>query len=675
MKFKSPLKFSFYSSILTLLIFTVVLAAFLWRVNEDFTIIEQMDNGPGELIINDELSLWHSPFTSNITYSAYEPVRVRESSTKYTHRFNKDMAASGLRFGEIEFLNEAGKLIYLPRDIEFNREDKLSLFIRSEKNSNDWQIMIYQSADKMATVSSNSKLIEEEQYGDWKKIKIPFSKISFRNLPQNDLKTDTREPDFLLSRYEPSKKNIHSIVFGLNNAKKGDKLYIDRLAIEKNYKTPKQTIYGVVILPSKWNIFADSFKNNLTIKAITRDGVMKAKIDSKGHFKITLPKESKILQIYAESNDIAYSPLSGRFMEIGDFIPPITIDVRNKNVKNPVKDGNVNDSLLVYDAHLGPRFEPNQNFLVQREYKGQVVMSSELKTNNFGFIDSTRHSKNLDNTYRVLVLGECHHMGVHIAQADMWNNQTEAMLNILTDQPVEVISGSFNYSSYTSSWPIFRDYGDIVKPDLVLIPIIDPGLLNLSVEEYMMDWLGAGKDHRVSYQFELDKNGVLIHKPNDPDWELYREPFPKEDHERVRAQYLSSSYVFADKQKEPQWVKDNIKLSIESFKEFSLLAKKRKQRIGILYISDYGASRIEEFTEKVSEKIERYDPNLFRPLIREIAEASGLEFFDISNEFHMAMNGKDKKYIFNNSDGHLTAYGHFRYGQALARQIKQIIDE
>lgn len=64
-----------------------------------------------------------------------------------------------------------------------------------------------------------------------------------------------------------------------------------------------------------------------------------------------------------------------------------------------------------------------------------------------------------------------------------------------------------------------------------------------------------------------------------------------------------------------------------------------------------------------------YNYSRFRDLMRTIAAKSGVEFIDIANEIHMKLDGKDASRIYFRDNGHLTPYGHYRYGQALGDLI------
>ncbi len=113
-----------------------------------------------------------------------------------------------------------------------------------------------------------------------------------------------------------------------------------------------------------------------------------------------------------------------------------------------------------------------------------------------------------------------------------------------------------------------------------------------------------------------------------------------------------------------------ISLSTASLAEFVKLAKQRGARFGILYISTYGSSKTEVFEENG----QRFDPNLFRTLMRDMAKNSGAEFIDIADELHLSMDNADGPRVFFLGNGHFTPYAHYRYGQVMGNLFSSWAD-
>lgn len=617
--------------------------------------------GQGERVLMDELSLWNNPSNAGISYADFEPLRVRATGAEYLPRTGK-FAGAGNRYGEIRLTAENGSLLYLPRLVALDADDELSVLLRTKSEAGKWQISVYPEAGKVARVDAATQGVKTEQRGEWLAVTIPLAALKTETHEIKIAnKKSWRDAGRLLSQYNLPKGYLYGIEFSLAGGKAGDVLYIDRLALVKKAHTATDKLEGRLV-PAL---------DGAEILLQSDKGEAKAKANPDGTFEVPVPEGAKIVSVVAATSEKVMSPRTGRYLEIGTYLPKLVIPTDDPIVERSLDKGDSNDGLYVYEEKYGPRVEPDQHFLVQVTNDGKLVTASELATNRWGYIDRDRTADNPDDAYRVMILGECHHMGLHIAQSDIWWNEAEAAASIRTSRPVEFVSASFNHASWTSSWPAFRDFGADMKPDIVLLPMIDPGVLNLVVEEYMMDWLGASQGHRPAYQFELDANGKLVHKPNDPDWQLHRTTLPEAEHKRIRDQYVSLPYVPADDAQLPQWVRDSLKLSTKTLKEFGKLAKQRKSRFAVLYISNFGSSK----TDLVTENGVTYDPNKFRTLMQKMAKDAGVEFIDISNELHMSMNGQDAKRIFFSNNGHFTPYAHYRYGQVLAEMFSSVAEK
>ncbi len=639
--------------------------------------------GEGEYILADEFSLWHNPSNSGISYDRFEPLRVRRNGAEYFHRADaaqvfqgadaaqylqgadvaeQAFAASGRRYSEIRLTKKDGGILYLPRWVAFDTADVLTLYVRHNAAQGQWRVSVYPTADKVAHVTAESNAVTVTQKGEWSAVDIRFDALSFEDYELKMPKRKTlRDANALLAEYRPERGMLYGLEFSLIGGEPKDSLYIDRVSLKKPRRTAPDVLTGQIVPPVR----------GATVTVLSDQGEHRAMTRWDGSFEISIPQGATKIAITAQTKDRVMSPRTGRFLEIGTYLPHIVIPSGDPSLDHSPAEGDSNDSYYIYEDKFGPRMEPNHHFFIQVTNDRRDVAAAELGTNRFGYIDRDRMASNPDKAYRVMVLGECHHMGVHVAQADSWWNEAEAVATMMSERPIEVISASFNHASFTSAWPAFRDLGEVLEPDLVLLPMVDPGVLNLTIEEYMMEWLGASKDHRPAYQFEFDADGVLVHKPNDPDWQLYRATMAPEEHKRIRDRYVSLPYAHADLAEIPQWVKDNIKLSVASLAEFGKLAKQRKTRFAILYISNYGSSK----TELVKEDGKTYDPNKFRTLMRDMARDAGIEFLDVADELHMSMAGADAARIVYRENGHFSPYAHYRYGQALGKRIPSWMNE
>lgn len=611
-------------------------------------------------ILSDELSLWHSPASSGhsrLSYSAYEPLRVRATGADYYFRSGSGFAASGIRYGEMKLSRPDGDLLYLPREIETRGLKAVRVFVRKSNPQSKWRISIMQSAFSEAVLVEGDKRARVRRVGAWDEVTIPLSGLAYKKRPANiPAKPTLREPDLLLSWYKPRQGTLFGLRLAMQGAKAGDSLFMDDLSVLRDGPLFSGTIQG----------YLKPVQAGARVIATTDKGSVSAVVSASGSFSLKLPEGAKKGEIVAETSNQVFSPLQGRFLELGTHVPTLAFNTTSTNNASFPATGNVNASLYDY-SHDGARIEPYQHYAVGvAEEKNQLVYA-ELKANAFGYIDRDRRKENPDNAYRALILGECHHMGVHIAQADNWWNEAEGILSVSEPRPVELISASFHYAPFVNGWPAFQELEPVFKPNMVILPIIDPEVLNMNVEEYVREWLSAVPGHLPTYQFETSPSGATVRKPNDREWLVYRAGMSEEERKSIRKKYHSWEYVQADASKRPDWVKRNLKGVEAGLKEFAAAGKSMKTRVVVLYISDFHLKSNKE------ENGIRYVPALFLEEMRNMSLRAGVEFVDLSPKIHRVMAGDDTYMQYYRGNGHWTAYGHYRMGKALADYVKSQI--
>lgn len=616
--------------------------------------------GNGEYILNDEFSLWHSSFNSGFSTYEYEPVRVREYGASYFHRTNWEKAAFGRRFGEIVLNEDNGSLLYLPRKVLYDNDDILKFYFRSDNENAAWQASIYKTDSKVATVTAQTPGVKNYTYYKWKKVEIPFSVLDFKSINTDEVPHLNSKSDEMLQYYKPKTKYFYGVEFSLENGKKGDRFYFDRISLKKTERTQENMVTGIIL---------GDKDEQFTVNLITDQGSFSKTVKGKGRFEIELPPAAKMAEIFIENNSRMYSPRNGRYIENGSYIPIRIFIPSDEYIASPPKEGEVDNSTYMFDSPLGVHLTPNRKFLMQTKIDGKIATAAEHSANNYGFTDAARRPENPDNAFRVMILGDDNHMGLHINQADIFTLEAAGLLNIYSHTPVELINASSKYSSFTNSWPIFKEYGALLSPDLVLLPIFDPRLLIETIPEYMAAKHGGTKGHNISFHFGLDENGALIELPNSPDWKNQNGSYTKEELDEFRKTYLPSSYTIAEQKDWPEWLRQNIKINKLALKKFKALAEERDQKIAILYISRYGRG----MNSKYSLKDVEYDQSVFLNLIKDMASEANIDVIDVSEEIYGRKFGKNDGYLTFKSNGHFTNFGHFRYGHALARAINSYL--
>ena len=615
-----------------------------------FTCIRCAD--AAEQILSDEMSLWHSPGNSGGAYSTFEPLRVRRDGAEYFFRNNPGHAFRGSHYGEVNLLGESGGIIYLPRDIDLKNASELKVYLRKSNSNSKWIITLYKSPALFVEVKEGSNYAAEEKKGEWTEVIINLKNLRYVNkkisLP---VKPVFREPEVFASLYKVPENYLWGIRIGLEGGRKGDSLDFDSLALDRIvYGNSQRVIRGRIepIVP------------NVSVILSTDKGINQAIVDRHGKFSIPLPAGATKTEIIAKADKYIFTPKQGRFLELGDYIPDLFISTSETGVVDSPLIGNSNTSRYFYGDKMGPRIEPNLHFGVTVEEENKRLVFAELASNNLGYIDRDHRPLNSDGAYRILWLGECHQMGVHIAQSDSWVNQAEGLLSIQNKTPIEIISASFHYSPFINAWPAFVGLTKAYRPNMIVLPIIHPEVLNLNIEEYIMEWLSASKGHLPTYQFELSKSGKLIRHQNDGEWEVYREAMPDDKRKEIRKKYYTWEYVRENRAEAPPWVSANTKAILGALKEYTKEAKRNNARVVLMYISDF------HFQSKKVEGSGTYDPKLFHDEMKSMALHSGMEFVDLSTQIYKGMPGNDSDKFFYRGNGHWTPYGHYRAGVALA---------
>ncbi len=145
---------------------------------------------------------------------------------------------------------------------------------------------------------------------------------------------------------------------------------------------------------------------------------------------------------------------------------------------------------------------------------------SHTFTNNYGFIDRDRFSDNPDNCFRILHLGSSHAVALQVPIFQKYNIIMEGELGVRLGKCVEVISSGRDNGDLASNFPILRDYGKKMQPDVALFE--NSSTLIMQMQPKLLA-LGFGWDaeNNALAGFLFDNSGELVFKENVPDYGLY----------------------------------------------------------------------------------------------------------------------------------------------------------
>jgi hypothetical protein len=143
--------------------------------------------------------------------------------------------------------------------------------------------------------------------------------------------------------------------------------------------------------------------------------------------------------------------------------------------------------------------------------------------NNWGYIDRDRFEDNSDGCYRIVHLGSSHTVSLQVPVAQKYNFLLEEQLGLKLNRCVEVLSAGRDNGDIGANYPSIRDYAVRFKPDIVILEIQVPLLMQLDpvVARQMLGWdpekSGIG---RVVY----GADGQMRFQPPSPNYQLFTGP-------------------------------------------------------------------------------------------------------------------------------------------------------
>ena len=616
-----------------------------------------------EQILFDELDLWHHPRSLSNTYPSFEPVRVRTVNSQYFFRNDilvDPFAASGHRYGELNLTGTSGSVMYLPQSIDFSGTIGYTLRLRKSNPDAKIRLRLYVNHTTFATISEGEKEFQAIADTEWHEVRIPFSSFEFVSTPvEEQQQPDWTNPEDFLNAYDGVPGDVYAIELGMENAAAGDQLFFDRLSVLRSPSGRKPGVLTGRVTPPAGG--------DITVNVKSKDGQWKTTPESDGRFEIELPTDVGIFEVTASSGLQLYPPKTGIYLEMSDALPELEIStLPEEGTDYPVSEG-FNASTYVYDAPIGARFKPG-HFGFAKTNNGEIQLFLEQRINSFGFLDRDRRLENPDKAFRVVVIGDSYYEGIFNDMRDAVWNQAEARSAMMMGRPVEGIAASHHHAPFINSWSQFTEYALKLEPDLVIISLIHPEILNFAIEDYVRDWLGFDPAHPPSAIFSLNSEGKLEMKEFDPEWQVHKKPLSEEEKARVRSEVQTIQYVREDIENAPAWVQHNLDTVTAAFAKFGAEARSHGAELAIGYSAfEPNMNRIEDNPEF------RKDTSLLRPRMKALAEKAGVTFLDLSKVIYEGHTAEDNLYI--PADGHWSSYAHYRAGVALYDAISQRVGD
>lgn len=613
-----------------------------------------------EQILFDELDIWHHPRSLSNTYPSFEPLRVRVSGAEYYFRndtLTGAFAASGHRYGELQLTASAGSLMYLPQRVDYSGTVGYTVRVKKTNPQSRIVLRLYVDYWTFATIEEGTGSFPQIGDTEWREIRIPFSQFKFvRSDRMVSDKPTWLEPNDFLSRYRPDPGYVFAIELGISNGISGDRLFFDRLSI---LRTPADKPAGLLtgrLIPAL---------PGAKVQIETRNSRKDIEPDADGRWQIQLPSDVGIVEIYAVSGLSAFAPKSSIYMEVGRYVPEIEIPTLSEQADVFPVDTGLNSAIYDYDAPIGAHIRPG-HFAVSTKLGDKMQMFLEERANKFGFIDRDRRFENPDQAYRVVILGDSYYMGIYNDMRDAVWNQAESRLAMLFERPVEVIAATHHHAPFINSWSQFTNYALKLRPNMVILPVIDPDILNFGIEDYVREWLSFSPDHPPSAIWHLSDGGTLTMQPFDPEWRNYIKPLTDEEHRAIRKNIDTRQYIRKDIENAPKWLLHNLDTVAAALARFRDEARRSGTEIAL------GYSAFEPNMDYMQgDKDVALDLTLFRGRMKALADKAGITFLDLSKTIYAGHTAVDNFYIPEN--GHWSSFAHFRAGLALSDEIARRI--
>lgn len=613
-----------------------------------------------EQVLFDELDIWHHPRSLSNTYPSFEPLRVRVEGAQYFFRNDfrsEPFAASGHRYGEIRLAGPRGSLMYLPQYLDFDGTVGFALRLRKSDPKMRASLRVYVDDEISATVKEGDPGFPVIEDTGWHEVSVPFSAFAFGSAPRRGAEDGGwTDPEQFLAAWDAPSGYVFAVEIGAEGASAGDALFFDRLSV---LRTPSGRAGGVLagrLVPAQ---------PGMVVHLRSRVGAREVEPAADGSFEFALPPDAGIVEVYASDGRRRFAPRTGLYLERGEYLPELSIPAVEESGSDYPIDKAINSSTYVYDAPVGARFAPG-HFGVSRKTADGVQFLLEQRANEFGFIDRDRRLQNPDRAYRVVLIGDSYYMGLYNDMRDAVWNQAEARAAMMLDAPVEVISATHHHAPFVNSWSQFTEYALKLKPDLVVISLIHPEVLNFAREEYVRLWLGFDPAHPPSAMFGLDGRGDLRMTPFDPNWRAFARALTEEEKADIATRVDTPQYVRKDIGQAPPFIHENLDVAARALAKFAEEARRRGVELAL------GYSAFEANMDRMRRNTDlELDTALFRPRMKELAERAGVTFLDLSATIYSGHEAEDNLYI--PDDGHWSSYAHYRAGEAVFEALAERI--
>ena len=613
-----------------------------------------------EHVLFDEIDLFHRAQYLFDVHPAINPERVRRRQASYFFRYDEDLAAHGKWFGEINLTEDhrEGSLVYLPSDTPYAESDSLSVLISKTDPKAKAFIRIYKSAGESATLAEGQEGFPALTDTRWHRIEIPVSSFVFtqkevREPRIPDRKSKGMDPYYFLPAVEAKAGKIFAIELGIEGAAAGASLYFDRLSLMRHLP-PSRTVAGRVVpqiegLEIQWNT-PSSRHTVLT--------------DAQGQFSFDLPEDVTKIEMLTRHEGAWYLPTVGRYIETATHVPEIVFALDpHHTAPYPAKPSQVFRQTTDYSEIYTPH-----SFFIIGGTKDNRYGTVEAQANNLGYRDKDHRIENIDDRFRVGILGTCHIDGRQVPSTEHVCTQLEAIANF-EGKPLECINLGQGQQTLTGHYSVVKNLTSKMDIDVLYLNTIDPIQFSFLVPERHGNLKNFDINHPNTDYFRFDsENDRLVHIPYDRNYQKHRGNRPQWTPEQIAAHddRFRAEICRLDKENQSQDVKDTYKAFGGAMRLMQQEAAKSQTQIDIVWPYTQTQDTIVTYNDI------KYNPSCFGGLLQETAQQAGMGYHDLRAYIAEKARRLDGTVAFHWAPGgHMSAAAHRFMSEALYGVLSQ----
>jgi hypothetical protein len=613
-----------------------------------------------EEVVFDEVDLYSRPAFAGANYPSFVPERVRRSNAAYYFRRGEE-AASGRRYGELELNAKRGLLLYLPQKLSLEGLQGLRLSVRKSDPKARCSVVVLLGREKaLRFEEGSSPAFPALNDTKWHTLTIPVDAAAAKALDYKDL--SPTGPLANLRHFPADPTRIYGIGITVEGGERSS-VFFDRLCALRPQEQAGRILSGRVS-PPQANV-------RVTLRTRGAQGeALAATTDEAGRFRHALPAGAKVVEVMAHKKEAVFYPRRGRFLEVGDALPTLEIELEDKAPTS--YPGRFNNYRYEWTPRRGAIMPPRSYFMTYQGDETSQEFLVEFSTNAFGYADKDRRYANPDRAKRVLLTGSCYLEGQQAGSQERVLHLMESLADFgWPDDPVEFISLSNSWCYLQAAWPAFLNHGLKFKPDMIVLNVLRPGLFrNLFVEYDSWDWK-YHPAHPKKTHFRLTEEGGVEEIPYDPNWRVFADslpPFEEDSHYTGGWRGCDWAYDFyrVGQAKAPAPVLETQKLLVGILRRFVERARSQGCRVVLT------TTQFDNKAPWESEGV-KFDPSAYVTFLSEIASEAGAEFCDIG----AAMKAKgvpspsDRSVMW--PHGHWTPSGHRHAARALLEAIRALL--